>query len=369
MERRTFLRGVLGVSGVSALGVWLTGCGGDKETEKPNGGKTTAPNDTKPPEGTNTDGKKIKAVAVLDTGGVDDKSFNAAAWAGLQRAEKELGAEVKYVESKDPSEYKDKISSFAAQGYDVVFAVGYLMEDALNEVAPQFPNVKFAIIDSGAPKSENGVGLRFKEEQGSFLVGYLAGAMSKTHTIGFVGGQEIDLIKKFEAGYRAGAMTANPKTVVKTTYTGDWNDLQKGKSQAEQLFGNGADIIFHGAGKAGLGVIQAAKDKGKGYYAIGVDSNQDAEAKGSVLTSMIKRVDNAVFDTVKKVKEGTFKPGEEVFDLKQEGVGISDLQYTKQDIPPTVLANLDKLKTMIIEGKITVPATLPDAEKFTPPKL
>jgi basic membrane protein A and related proteins len=368
MERRTFLRGVLSLSGAS-LGVWLAGCGGNNEPSKDNGGKTAAPDNGKGSEGTNTGGKKIKAVAVLDTGGVDDKSFNAAAWAGLQRAEKELGAEVQYVESKDPSEYKDKISSFAAQGYDVVFAVGYLMEDALNEVAPQFPQVKFAIVDGNAPKTDNAVSLRFKEEQGSFLVGYLAGAMSKTHTIGFVGGQEIDLIKKFEAGYKAGAKTAYPQTVVKTAYTGDWNDLQKGKSQAEQLFGNGADIIFHGAGKAGLGVIRAAEAKGKGFYAIGVDSNQDGEAKGFVLTSMIKRVDNAVFDTIKKVKDGTFKAGEEVFDLKQDGVGISDLEYTKQDIPAPVLANLDKLKKMIADGTITVPATLAEADAFTPPKL
>ena len=362
MERRTFLRWVLGVSAASLA----AGC---NNNPPPVDSSVKPADSTKPTMSGTSDGKKIKAVAVLDTGGVDDKSFNAAAWAGLQRAEKELGAEVKYVESKDPSEYKDKISSFAAQGYDVVFAVGFKMEDALNEVAPQFPNVKFAIIDGGAPKAENGVGLRFKEEQGSFLVGYLAGAMSKTHTIGFVGGEEIDLIKKFEAGYRAGALTADPKTQVKVAYTGDWNDLQKGKSQAEQLFGNGADVIYHGAGKAGLGVIRAAEEKGKGFYAIGVDSNQDDVAKGRVLTSMIKRVDNAVFDTVKAVKEGTFKPGEQVFDLKQEGVGISDLKYTKQDIPAPVLVNLDKLKKMIIDGQIIVPTTTAEAEKFQPPKL
>jgi len=361
MERRTFLRVMLGISGAALL----AGCTNNPPTG--NGTtQTTTPADTNIP----SDGsKKLKAVAVLDTGGVDDKSFNAAAWAGMQRAEKELGVEIKYVESKDPSEYKDKISSFASQGYDVVFAVGYLMEDALGEVAPQFPNVKFAIIDANAPKSDNCAGIKFKEEQGSFLVGYLAGAMSKTHILGFVGGQEIDLIKKFEAGYRAGALTANPKTQIKVAYTGDWNDLQKGKSQAEQLFGNGADVIFHGAGKAGLGVIRAAEDKGKGFYAIGCDSNQDGEAKGRVLTSMIKRVDNAVFNTIKAVKEGRFQAGDQVYDLKQEGIGISDLQYTKQDIPAPVLANLEKLKKMIIDGQIIVPTTLAEAEKFQPPKL
>jgi len=193
--------------------------------------------------------------------------------------------------------------------------------------------------------------------------------MSRTKKIGFVGGEKIPLIEKFEAGYRAGAKTADPAVQVLSAYTGDWNDLEKGKSQAAQEFGNGADIVFHAAGKAGLGVIQAAAEKGKGFYAIGVDRDQDGEAPGRVLTSMVKKLDNAVFDTVKRLKEGQFTPGTHVYDLQADGVGLSEMKYTKQDVPQDVLARLDRLSKMIADGQITPPTTLEQAAAFQPPKM
>jgi basic membrane protein A len=274
------------------------------------------------------------------------------------------------VESKTPADYKTNLTQLATQGYDLIVAVGLTMEDALKEVAPQFPNTKFAFVDGDAPEgTTNIVGLKFREEQGTFLVGYLAAAMSKTKKIGFVGGQEIPHIKKFEAGYRAGAKTADPNVQVLSVYTGVWNDLSKGKSQAAQLFGNGVDIIFHAAGKCGLGVIAAAQSRGAGYYAIGVDQDQDGVAPGRVLTSMIKRVDVSVFDTIQRVKENTFTAGNVSYDLKQKGIGLSERKYTQKDIPAGVQAKLEKLTQMVAEGKVQPPNKMTEVAGFVPPKI
>lgn len=316
------------------------------------------------------DGKApLQAALVLDTGGVDDKSFNAGAWEGLQRAMKQLGVKGRYAESQTPADYKTNLTQFASNGYDIVFAIGYKMEDALKEVAPQFPNVKFAIVDSEAPNLPNCEGLMFREEQGSFLAGFLAASMSKTKKIGFVGGEQIPLIEKFEAGYKAGAKTADPSVQVLSAYTGDWNDLEKGKLDANQEFASGADIIYQAAGKAGLGVIEAAREKGDGFYAIGVDQDQDWVAKGRVLTSMIKHVDNAIYDTVERLQKGQFTPGTHVYGLKENGVGLSEMKYTRSTIPPAVLDKLQKLTRMVADGQVVPPTTLAGLKTFTPPKL
>ena len=363
-------------AGTLAFG--LAGChgGGSDTQQNVTGGQTTPTVQTgAKPADMGLSGKSVRAAVVLDTGGVDDKSFNAAAVAGLNQAKADLkmaDADARYVESKDPSEYKQKLSAFASQNYNIVFAVGFKMEDALKEVAAQFPNVKFAIVDGSAPEgATNCSALQFKEEQGAFLAGYLAALVSKTHTIGFVGGEEIPLIKKFQAGYMAGAKTAglDPNTQVKVAYTGDWNDQSKGKSQAMQEFGANADIIFHAAGKAGLGVIEAAREKGTGFYAIGVDQDQDDVAPGRVLTSMVKHLDTAVTDTIKRVQEGKFTPGLHVYDLKEGGVGLSEMKYTKKDIPADVLAKLDKITKMVADGQIVPPTKVEDVAAFQPPKM
>ncbi len=364
-RRAVCLAGLLAILG-------LTGCPGPK-TETGAGDTSSKTTGTgKPSVGS---GKSFRAALVLDVGGVDDKSFNAAAWDGLQKAQKDLGLgtdDVKYVETKSAADYTSNLRTFATQGYDVVIAVGFAMEEALKTVAAEFPEVKFAIIDGNAPAgAANCVSLKFKEEQGSFLAGYIAAAVSKTKKIGFVGGMQIPLIEKFEAGYKAGAKAAgfDPEKQVVSAYTGDWNDVSKGKNQATQIFGNGADVIFQAAGKAGLGVIQAAKEKGKGFYAIGVDQDQDEVAQGSVLTSMVKHIDTAVYDTVKKTKEGHFTSGEQLYDLKQGGVGLSEMKYTKQDVPPAVQENIKKLSAMIADGKISPPTKLSELPAFTVPKL
>ncbi|MGC8666561.1 MAG: BMP family lipoprotein [Chthonomonadales bacterium] len=311
----------------------------------------------------------MKVGEVTDAGGIDDKSFNALAWEGLKRAQSELGVEAKYLESREIGDYKTNLSTLADQGSTLVFAVGYMMEDALKEIAPSYPNTKFAIIDGSAPNAPNCVSLKFREEEGSFLAGYLAGRMTKTGTIGFVGGIEGPLIKKFEVGYYAGARTARPDIHVLIKYVGSWTDVPKGKELAILEFQQGADIVFAAAGKSGLGVLDAANDRGSGYYAIGVDADQDYIHPGRILTSMMKGVDVAVYQTVKDLKEGKWQPGEHVFGVKEGGVHLSPMTYTRKDVPPDILAKLDEITKMISDGRIHVPSTDAGLENFQVPRL
>lgn len=310
----------------------------------------------------------IKAAVVTDVGGIGDLSFNAMAWEGLQRASKDMDIEIKFLESKEQADYASNLRRFAEQGYHIVFAVGFLMEDALAEVAPKYPNTKFAIIDGNAPDCQNAAALKFREEEGSFLAGALAGAMTKTGKIGFIGGMQVPLIAKFECGYRAGAATTRPGIHVITAYTGKWDDPAKGAELALAQFSSGADIIFHASGSCGLGVIEAAKSKGEGFYAIGVDADQDYIAPGRVLTSMMKRVDNAVYATCESVVRGEFKPGTHVFGLKEGGVGLSQMRFTRKNIPPEVLTKIEQLKEMIVEGRLKPPSTPDELRAFTPSK-
>lgn len=313
--------------------------------------------------------RALRVAEVTDAGGIDDQSFNAAAWAGLQRAKKDLGVDARYLSSKEQSDYKEYLSTLAHDGNELVFAVGYLMEDALKEVAPTYPNTRFAIIDGSAPDLPNCVSLKFREEEGSFLAGFLAGKMTKTGALGFVGGVEGPLIRKFEVGFFCGAQTARSDIRVIPKYVGNWTDEPKGKELAVAEFSQGADIIFAAAGKGGLGVIDAANDRGAGFYAIGVDRDQDGIRPGRVLTSMMKGVDTAVYDTVKDLREGRWAPGEHVFGVKEGGVHLSPMTYTKKDVPPAVLAQLDQIQKMIAAGQIKVPATEDERQSFQPPKI
>ncbi|MFN8220772.1 MAG: BMP family ABC transporter substrate-binding protein [Fimbriimonadales bacterium] len=282
---------------------------------------------------------------------------------GPERAQKDLGVEPKPVESKSEKDYEGNLTALADGGCDMVVAVGINMETALKTVAPKYPNVKFAIVD-GSGEGANVRSLRFKEEEGSFLAGYLAGLMTKTNKIGFVGGMEIPLIKRFQCGYEAGAKTANPACVLlPPKYTGDWNNNDLAKTAATVLFTEGgADIVYHAAGRAGLGVIAAAGEQKK--YAIGVDSDQDYLAEGFVLTSMIKRVDEAVYQTIKDLQGGSFAAGEKVYDLAANGVGLSDMKFTKDKIGADNLKKLDEIKAKIVSGEIKVPAKPEDLATY-----
>lgn len=337
----------------AGIALALVGCsGGDKPAE-------TSGTGTQPAPGT---GKKLNIGLVFDSGGRGDKSFNDSAYRGLERAAKELGIEPKTVDSARESDYATNLETLAESGCDLIFAIGINMQKALSEVAPKHPDVKFAIVDAPVD-SPNVRSLVFKEEEGSFLAGYVAGLMSKSGKIGFVGGQEIDLIKKFQAGYEAGAKTANPAIVVlPAKYTGDWNNVDLGKQNAKTLFGQGADVVYHAAGKCGLGVINAAKEEGK--FAIGVDSDQDYLAEGKVLTSMIKRVDESVFQSIKDLQEGKWDTGVKVYDLKSNGVGLSDMTFTKDLIGEANLAKIKEVQDKIVAGEIKVPATMDELTAY-----
>lgn len=336
----------------SLLAIALVGCGDS-------GAKPSGNGDAKPDSGT-----AITVGIVFDKGGLGDKSFNDSAWRGVQRAETELGVKVVKVESKADSDYESNLRTLSEQNCDLVIAVGLGMDQALKNVAPDFPEIKYAIVD-GSAEGDNIRALRFREEEGSFLVGYLAGLMTKSNKIGFIGGMEIPLIKKSEVGYFAGARTANPAIeALPSKYTGSWDEVDKGKAAAEVLFKGGADIVYAAAGRAGLGVIRAAKDLGK--FAIGVDSDQDGLEPGNVLTSMIKRVDEAVFSTIRDFRDGKFEKGERVYDLKENGVGISDLLHTKDLIGADKLAKVEAIKQKVVAGEIKVPSTAEEYAAFKP---
>ncbi len=325
----------------------MAGCSGDSKDPATSGGSSgkSASDATK---------GKFKVGLSFDSGGKGDHSFNDSANAGVERAQKELGIEVKTIDSKSEKDYEANLEALAAAGCKVVFAVGYAQKTGLEIVAPKHKDVHFAIIDDES-KAENVRSLVFSEEQGSFLVGYLAALTSKTGKVGFVGGKTTPLIKRFECGYAAGVMAAGKSQLLPVKYTESWDDTLLGKASAITLFDSGADIVFSAAGRCGLGVIAAAKEKGK--FAIGVDSDQDWIAPGSVLTSMLKRVDEAVFQTIKDVQDGKFTAGTVRFDLKSNGVGITKMEFTKDKVSASVLKMLEAAKQDIISGKIIVPST------------
>ncbi|MDI6871257.1 MAG: BMP family ABC transporter substrate-binding protein [Bacillota bacterium] len=308
---------------------------------------------------------KYKVAMVTDIGGLGDQSFNDAAYRGLQRAAKELGVEIKVVESKKMDDYETNLSNLADQKFDEIWAIGFLMTDALKNVAKRYPNTKFGIIDS-VVDAPNVMSVVFKEEEGSFLQGVLAGKMTKSNIIGYIGGMEFPLIIKFESGFIAGVRSVNPKARVLVGYTGKFDDPGKGKELAMTQFSQGADIIYHASGACGIGVIEAAKEKK--LLAIGVDSDQSHLAPAAVLSSMLKRVDTGVFMGAKALVEGNWKSGTVVLGLKEDGVGtgfgIDRFPKDGVKVPADVRKLHDKAVDLIKSGKLVVPSTREEVAKF-----
>jgi basic membrane protein A len=314
------------------------------------------------PPATGTTAKSaLKVGLVFDVGGRGDKSFNDAAYAGLERAKKELGIDFTTLDTGEGTDREAALRQLAAGGSRLVFGVGFLFSDDIRQLAREFPDVKFACIDYTVKEGDtipaNLVALKFKEEEGSYLVGALAGKLTKTGTLGFVGGMEIPLIKKFEAGYRAGVRAVDPSAKVIVKYAGTtgtaFKDPTKGKELGLAEYHQGADIIFHASGSTGLGVFEAAREMKR--LAIGVDSDQHDEAPGFVLTSMVKRVDNAVFDLIREVSGGGWTGGVRVFGLEQDGVGWVYDDRNRSLIPDPVKATVDSLRNEIVAGRIVVP--------------
>ncbi|MBL8182839.1 MAG: BMP family ABC transporter substrate-binding protein [Blastocatellia bacterium] len=311
----------------------------------------------------------IKVGIVFDIGGKNDRSFNAAAWEGVQRAEKDMGICLYDIEPGNPTSIEPAMRAFAERGFDLVIGVGFAQGPIMKKVADDFPNIKFAIIDGvineddGKTPKANVASLVFREHEGSYLVGMIAASKSKSGILGFIGGMDIGLIHRFAKGYEEGALAVNPKAQFVTNYVGvtdsAWNNPGKGKELALSQIEKGADVIFTAAGNSGLGAFDAVEQYGKtgdeaNKYVIGVDSNQNGVKPGFVLTSMVKRVDNAVYDVVKEVLNKNFKGGFHVFGLDKDGVAYSMDEFNEKLVSPEVRTKVDAAKLKIISGEIKV---------------
>ena len=300
---------------------------------------------------------------VFATGGLGDKSFNDGCFEGAMRAKTQLGANFTYVEPTATSEYLGYLTDFASaeDPYDLIISIGFDQYDALLEVAGDYPDQKFAIVDTVVPLS-NVASLVFEEHEGSALVGAIAGMMTDTDKVGFVGGMSIDLINKFAGGFVFGANYTNPGVNYTIGYTNNWVDTAAGKALADVMYGAGTDIIFAAAGRSGLGVFDSAKEQSGDAYVIGVDSPQmyygtadpeNPEPPTVCITSMLKRVDVAVYEVIKDVMYGTFVGGVNVFDLANGGLDY-EVNETLYTLPQSVKDAVDDLKADIIAGIIPI---------------
>ena len=296
--------------------------------------------------------KIVKIALITSSGGLGDRSFNDAAYEGLQRAEADYGIEIKVIEPQGVSDYQQSLKLVSTAGYDLVITVGNDWSDALSIIAPNFPDTKYAAINLNISLDNLQVA-QFADHEGSFLAGAFAALMTKTNKIGFIGGMDVPAIKRFYVGYEEGAKYANNDIEVIPTYVGSFADPFKGKEFALQLIGEDCDIIFHAAGKTGEGLFDAIKTSDD-VYAIGVDRDQDSIVEGKILTSMIKSVDAAIYDMAGSFVDGTFETGIVEYGLEEKGVGLSEMKYTKDIIPSDVLDQLDDIKAKIINGEIVV---------------
>ncbi|WP_301539640.1 BMP family protein [Paenibacillus sp. NEAU-GSW1] len=325
---------------VLAMTVVLSACGGEK------GGA----------------GAKFNIGMATDVGGVNDKSFNQSAWEGLQKITEDTDAKTKYLESKGDADMEPNLNAFVKEGYDLTWGIGFLFSDAMKNVATQNPDANLAIIDN-VVELPNVASVTFAEHEGSFLVGVVAGLMTKTGKIGFVGGMDIPVIHKFDAGFEAGVKAANPNAEIVKNYTGDFGKPDLGKQAAATMYDAGVDIIFHAAGGTGNGVFneaKARKDAGKEVWVIGVDKDQSLEFGDEItLTSMMKGVEQAVYKISKELIDGNFPGGKIVeLGLKDDAVGLPET--SSKNVPEDVLKKVEEYKAKIISGEIKVPTAPAD---------
>lgn len=356
---------------VLMLAFVLTACGGGNNAvnnaavNENNAANNVANNAEEEPADEASD---LKVGFVTDEGGINDQSFNQGVWEGIELASEELGVTSEYQESKDSNDYAPNLETVVDNGNDLIIAAGFNLGEAIYESAQMNPDVKYAIIDYAYDEPlDNLVGIVFKAEEPSFLVGYIAGLTTETDKVGFVGGQESTVISAFENGYKAGVAQAakelDKEIEVTTQYVGNFTDASKGKSIALNMYQQDNDIIFHASGGAGDGVIEAAKENDK--WAIGVDRDQSHLAPDNVLTSAMKRVDVAAYDMIEILANGDDFPGGEtvVYGLAEgEGVGIAPT--SEDNVAPDVLEKANAMQERIASGEIVVPATDEDFEAF-----
>lgn len=317
----------------------LVGCSGSKESAKDD---------------------KITVAMITDVAGVNDQSFNQSAWEGLQRAEKELGIEVKYLESKQDSDYATNIETLVDEDVDLILGVGMKLADAIKEGAELYPDQNFVLVDEEIDAS-NVKNILFKAEESAYLAGLIAGKTTKTNNVGFIGGMELPVIDTFKYGYMAGVKAANPDAKVQSQYANSFTDQAKGKAIANQMYSNGADIVFTCGGDVGTGAIEAAKENGK--KAIGVDQDQNSLAPENVITSAMKNIDVSVEEMLSKVVDGSYKGGEIIVNtLAMNGVGIP--QSSEKNVPPDVLTYVKEEAEKVKSGEVKVPATKEEFEQL-----
>lgn len=321
---------------------------------------------------------EMRVGMVFDAGGKNDRSFNQSAFEGAIKARDELGIHLKDVEPGDSSAVEEAMRAFASEGYDLIFGIGFANATAVKNVATEYPNIKFAIVDS-VVDLPNVSSLVFKEHEASYLVGMIAGMRSRVidgkRVVGFIGGMDIPLIHKFEVGYRDGAKKIYPNIEIVVNYVGNtptaWNDPAKAKEIAKAQMGKGASVIYAAAGGSGNGLFDALKEEnGRGpcfpktknrkridncVYGIGVDSNQNYIVPGQIVTSMLKRVDVAVFSTIKRVQSGDRSGGVNVFGLENNGVGYSIDKYNRKLVTRKMEKVVNLFRKKIIAGDIVVP--------------
>lgn len=342
---------------VVALSLLISGC---------QGGAQGGAQGSRQAGGTTANGGPPLAM-VTDVGGLGDKSFNDSAHQGLLEAQAKLGARITVLQSHAFTDYEPNLTALAQANNELVVAVGYLMHDAVDAVAPRFPSTHFAIVDSVVDQP-NVASVTFKEEESSFLAGVAAALASHKKVVAFLGGIDSPLIQKFLAGYEAGVKSADPNIKILVKFTGSFDDVAAGKEYASLLFQQGADVIYAAAGKCGLGAIGEVKTLPTGNYVIGVDSDQDALAPGKVLTSALKNVGGAVFDLAREAASGRFKAGHIILGVKEGAVGITPMPYTRGALPPGGLREIDAYRRAIVGG-LRVPSTLGELAAFHPVRV
>lgn len=327
---------ILAVLMAAAMVFSLTACGGG-DTEKNAG--------------------EFKIGLVTDLGGVEDQSFNQSAWEGLKRAEADLGVTVNYLSSSTDADYAPNLETFIDEEYDLIISVGFLLADATKAAAEANPDINFAIIDDSSIDLPNVTSLVFSAEQSSYLAGYVAGLMTEKDNIGIVLGVASETMHLFGYGYCAGAIDANPDITVQQGNANSFGDPAMGSTLTTNFVTNGADVVFHAAGATGTGVISECQ--AKGIMAVGVDSDQSYLAPETVITSAMKRVDNAVYATVEQLVNGTLEGGVALYNMSNNGV---DIAPTTDLLPEEVVTAVEEVKAKILSGEIVVPATKDEFE-------
>lgn len=315
-------------------------------------------------------GKALRVVVLTDAAGLGDKGFNDVCWQGVQKARQDLGLSAQFVQSREQADYVANLS-LAAQNADAVVSLGYLYVDAVKEVAPHFPNAHFIHIEGDIPGA-NVACFDFKSEEGGFLAGLVAGLFTRSRKVGVVSGMDIPPVVAYVSGFQAGVKTAQNlrgealDTIVASV--GSFNDPVKGKSLARALIDRGVDVIFRAAGNSGIGVLEAVKDAPR-VYVVAEDLDLDSELPGKVLTSTLKRMDVAVYGALQDLAKGSFQGGHHWLGAADGAVDITEMKYSRQLFQASDLERIDKARSLLKTGKLSIPKRYSEVEQFLPPEL